>query len=343
MWGENGRCGGKETFWPFCFFFQHWLFRRCRGERSSTVLVQSCKRQHSGHYHHLHRHYHHHHRHHHHHHHHGERSSTVLVQSCKRSGLAIFTPQSKSPICPNCWLSTQIQKISSRSAGRARAAFCLLFITLLAAWSSLLIGETIELYETFLSFSQNLKLSSILIFLFGWLVGPPLLSVIGPAAQKNGQNNSGINKKEVISILSTSHLKVWCSHSEWIERVARCAQIRQCAGERLFYGNFKQFDIQASPKYPKNFQVWPSSPWFRAPSRSRRGRHREWETAVEVSLMQTIGFFSSSSKSTPDKATKISASWLENEKRTGRHRILEVALNAFYQRKQRLIDSIRYH
>ena len=85
----------------------------------------------------------------------------------------------------------------------------------------------------------------------GWLVGSPLLSVIGPAVQKNGQNNSGINKKEIISILSTSHLKVWCSHSEWIERVARCAQTRQCAGGRLFYGNIKQFEIQASLNYPK--------------------------------------------------------------------------------------------
>ena len=64
----------------------------------------------------------------------------------------------------NCWL-TKIKKILFRSAGRARAVFCILFLLLLAAWSSLLIGDLLKLFGFFV------KTPNCLQFLFSWLVG----------------------------------------------------------------------------------------------------------------------------------------------------------------------------
>ena len=38
----------------------------------------------------------------------------------------------------------------------------------------------------------------------------------------------------------------------------------------------------------KYFQVWSSGTWICASSRFGRGRHREWETALEMSLVQPM-------------------------------------------------------
>ena len=98
----------------------------------------------------------------------------------------------KSSICPNYRLTqipnrrlTQIPKISPRSAGRARAAFCLLFLLLLAGWSSLLIGDISQLFLFLVKISLKISLK-IPLLLAGW---SSLLSVIGWAAQQNGSTN----------------------------------------------------------------------------------------------------------------------------------------------------------